>query len=68
MVPANGGHTSMMPSGPQAERISQIAVPRRCPNIQESTLTYPLDLYLATIVTAMFLAGCVLVILNARQR
>jgi len=32
------------------------------------TLTYRFDLYLAIIVTAMFLAGCVLVILNGRER
>jgi len=31
-------------------------------------LTYRFDLYLAAIVTAMFLAGCVLVILNGRER
>ena len=32
------------------------------------TLTAQADLYLAAIVTAMFLAGCVLLILNGRER
>jgi len=31
-------------------------------------LTVQADLYLAAIVTAMFLLGCVLVILNRRER
>jgi hypothetical protein len=36
--------------------------------MQEALLTVQVDLYLAAIVTAMFLAGCVLMILNARER
>ncbi len=31
-------------------------------------MTAQADLYLAAIVTVMFLAGCVLVILNGRER
>jgi len=31
-------------------------------------LTYQFDLYLAAIVTAMFLAGCVLFVLGVRER
>jgi len=53
--------------GPEAERHPVNAVQTDARNMQEALLTVHVDLYLAAIVTAMFLAGCVLVILNARE-
>ena len=57
----------MTRNGPEVERARRMPFSAMSEHTR-GTLTDRFDLYLAIIVPTMFLAGCVLVILNGRER
>ena len=67
MALRHDAYPSVTRSGPEVE--GALLMPF-CALLEDTggTLTDRFDLYLAIIVPAMFLAGCVLVILNGRER